>query len=153
MSEASQAGEGSLLARIGRNAGFLLSAKGLSAVLGLAYLALAARALGASQLGVLMLIHSVTVTIREIASFRSWQALIKFGTGYLEAEQLARFRRLLRLTTRLDLIGAVLGTAVSVVAILVFASALRIGEEYQLMALGYCATTLLALRSTPIGLL
>ncbi len=148
-----RAGERSLLARIGRNAGFLVSAKGVSALSGLLYLALAARALGAAQLGVLMLIHSVIVTIREIASFRSWQVLINYGATYLKQDDLARFRHLLRLTARLDVIGAVLGSAASVVAVLMFSTALRIDAQYQGIALVYCATTLVALKSTPIGLL
>ncbi|MEO0425214.1 MAG: lipopolysaccharide biosynthesis protein [Pseudomonadota bacterium] len=145
--------ERSLLGRIGRNAGFLVSAKGAGAVFGLLYLSLAARALGAADLGIVLLTHSVVVTIREIASFRSWQVLINYGATYLKADDLPRFRHLLRLTSALDVVGAVVGAAAGVVAILLFASALGIEAEYQRMALIYCVTSLIALRWTPIGLL
>ena len=142
-----------LLRRIMRNAGWLFSAKGFASIAGLLYLALASRSLGSEQLGLLILIHSLVVAVREVTSFKSWQVLISYGTRYLESDDRSKLRSLLRLTTSLDVAGAVMGLGVGLIVVHAFAGQLEMNEEIQSLAAIYCLTSLIALKSTPVGIL
>ena len=78
----SQASSGGLLSKMTsglrvryvlRNTALLSGGKGVSAVLGLGYLALGAHALGAQGLGHLLIIHSLAVAFTGIVGFKSWE--------------------------------------------------------------------------------
>lgn len=142
-----------IIGRVARNAVVLFTSKAAAAVLGLFYLAMAGRSLGASQLGALILIHSTAVAFREIASFKSWQPLIRYGATYLMTDDRDRFHSLLRLTLALDVGGAVVGSLSSAAFVFFFAPLLGIPEDITRLGVIYCLSTLFALKSTPQGIL
>ncbi len=142
-----------LAARVFRNAGVLFSSKGVAAITGLFYLALAGRHLGAAELGMLVLIHSYVLFFRDIASFKSWQVLIKYGAEYLGKSQRLPFSRLLKLTAILDIGGAVLGTSLALVLLPYALPQFGIPSSYLGWTSLYCLSSMVAIRSTPIGLL
>jgi len=107
----------SAIARIFKNAGALVSGKGAAGLLSLAYLAIAARSLGPHDMGVLVLAHAYAMTIAGIARFQSWQAVIRFGTPMIGAENGdALFKRLIRYTARIDALSAAIGVALALLA-------------------------------------
>ncbi|AAK23150.1 lipopolysaccharide biosynthesis protein [Caulobacter vibrioides] len=97
------------LKKVLANAGQLLSGRVVNAIIGLAYIALTARSLGAEMMGVLVIINAFAQFLGEVAHFQSWQTLITYGAGPLLENDKRRFQQVLRFTLLLDLISAVLG--------------------------------------------
>lgn len=78
----------------------------------IAYVALAARTLGAEAFGALVLLNSLVLSLAQLARFQTWQAIMRFGAEHLERGETARFRGLLVFALRLDVAAAVLAFAV-----------------------------------------
>lgn len=142
-----------LLRRLFGNASWLLGGKSLNAVFGLAALAIGARALGVETFGVLVLIHSFTQAVGEIAKFQSWQAVIRYGTPALQSGNRGDFQRLLRFTVMLDGISAVLGMVLSVVLAWALASYFGWPEAVVPAAMLYVTSVLFMVTATPTGVL
>ncbi|MEL6666982.1 MAG: lipopolysaccharide biosynthesis protein [Pseudomonadota bacterium] len=142
-----------VVGRILKNTGFLFGGKTSAVLIGLAVLAIAARALTIEELGVLLLLHAFIALMTGIATFKSWQALIQFGTKPAEQGDLPQFHRLLRFTIGLDITAAVFAAILSVSAFLVFQGRLGLPDEVFGIALSYCLLSATNLRSTPLGVL
>jgi hypothetical protein len=78
------AGVRPILRRVVTNAGMLLGGRTVNAVLSLAYMAIAARALGVRELGVLVLIQAFAQFLGDVVKFQSWQTIIHYGAQPLE---------------------------------------------------------------------
>ena len=88
--------------RVFKNAGFLLSGKFATGILGLAYLSLAARGLGVEQFGLLVLVQTYVQVITGLTTFHSWQAVIRYGALSVEHDDTPGFQTLISFTTALD---------------------------------------------------
>lgn len=133
--------------RLMRNIGWLLGGRGVNAVLSLVYLALATRTLGIDGFGYFALIVALGQTVTGLANFQTWQFVVRWGSkpeGPGEATGFA---------IALDGLSVVLGGVLA--AGLVWAARywLPLPDELLWVAFGYCLVSLLAIRSTPTGLL
>lgn len=153
MTEATSPQSDGLVGRILKNMGFLFGGKTSAVLIGLAVLAIAARALTIEELGILLLLHAFIALMTGIATFKSWQALIQFGTKPLEQGDLPQFHRLLRFTIGLDITAAFFAAVLSVLAFLIFRDRLGLPDEVFGIALSYCVLSATNLRSTPLGVL
>jgi O-antigen/teichoic acid export membrane protein len=99
--------------RVFKNAGFLLSGKTATGVLGLAYLSLAAHGLGVEQFGILVLVQTYVQVIVGITTFHSWQVVIRYGADCLEADDTPGFQTLISFTTVLDVGGVIVGATLA----------------------------------------
>lgn len=142
-----------LLRRLLANASKLLGGKALNAVFGLGALAVAARGLGVEQFGVLVLIHTFTQAVGEIAKFQSWQAVLRYGTPALREERRGDFQRLIRFTVLLDGISAVLGMALAVAVAGLAGPAFGWPDEVLPAAMLYVTSCLFMVTATPTGVL
>ncbi|MEL7540561.1 MAG: lipopolysaccharide biosynthesis protein, partial [Pseudomonadota bacterium] len=133
--------------------GFLFGGKSSAAVIGLVVLAIAARALTIQELGTLLLLHASIALMTGIATFKSWQALIQFGTKPVETGDLPRFQRLLRFSIGLDIVAAVFAAILSVTFILMFRGMLGLPEDVFWFAVSYCLLSATNMRSSPLGIL
>src|SRR5258705_7364063 len=70
--------------RVFGNLGLLLSGKAGAGLISLVYLVIVARTLGASDYGVLILIHAYVTLIGGIVAFSGWHGVLRFGTIALE---------------------------------------------------------------------
>ena len=68
-----------VLGRVLANAAVLLGGRVANAVMGLAAIALTARALGLTGFGVLILIHAFAQFLGETVKFQSWQTVLHYG--------------------------------------------------------------------------
>src|SRR5437870_2394298 len=84
-----------VLARVFKNAGLLLGGRATTGVLNLAILAISAHALGAEQFGLVVLVQTYALTVQAVATFQSWQAVIRYGALALERRDTAAFHALL----------------------------------------------------------
>lgn len=145
--------EASPVARIFKNAGALVSAKGLAGAMSLAYLAIAARALGPDGMGALVLAHAYAMTVAGIARFQSWQAVIRFGAPMVAQDDKAAFRTLVRFTARIDLISAVIGVALALLAAPFAARAFGWSEDVLRLVYLYAFAVPFLMGATPTGVL
>ena len=123
------AGVRPILRRVVANAGLLLGGRTVNAVLGLVAVAIAARALGAVELGALVLIQAFAQFLGEVAKFQSWQTILHFGARPLAEGRTADFQRVLRFSLILDLVSTAFGLVVGIAGAFVFAVALGWGAD------------------------
>lgn len=142
-----------LFRRVLKNTGIVVSSKGVAVVAAVAYLSLAAQALGAAQFGIIVLIHTYSAFVREIVSFKSWQALIRYGAVYLEKDDLGTFQKLLKLTLCLDVASAIIGFLIGAVAIQYVGPRFGLAPDAVPLATVYCVLILINVKSTPLGVL
>lgn len=142
-----------ILRRILANAGMLLGGRSVNAVLTLACLALAARALGAQTFGLLVLINAFAQFLGEVVKFQSWQTVLHYGARPLAENRPADFQQVLRFTLTLDAIGGLIGVAIGVAGALVFGRILGWPSELAPAAALYALTVAVMATATPTGLL
>ena len=147
------AGVRPILQRVVANAGMLLGGRTVNAVLSLAYVAIAARALGVAELGVLVLIQAFTQFLGEVVKFQSWQTILHYGTRPLAEGRTVDFQRVLRFTLVLDLASTVLGIAIGVAGAILLADRLGWTASQAPAAALYMFSIAFMVSATPLGLL
>lgn len=133
--------------RLLRNIGWLLSGRGVNAVLSLVYLALATRTLGLDGFGYFALIVALGQTVTGLANFQTWQFVVRWGAsedGPAEATGFA---------IALDMLSIVLGTVLAATLCWSAQFWLPLPTDLLWLAFGFCMVSLLAIRTTPTGLL
>ena len=137
--------------RIYANLSLLLGGKAGAGVLSLAYLAVAARALGPRDYGALVLVHAYTILVGGVVNFPGWHAVVRYGAQ--AQDDPGRLLRLLRLTAAVELSAAAL--AVALAALLAPVVGPRLGWPPQALAFAgpYSLAVLASARSTPAGYL
>jgi O-antigen/teichoic acid export membrane protein len=144
---------GSLFQTVLRNAAVLLGGKSLNAPLSLAYMAVAARALGVHDLGLVVLVNAFAQSVGFLVRFDSWQAVIHYGAAPLAEGRRADFHRILRFSTRLDVLAAVAGVAIGLVGAAFGGRLLGWGDEARGPALLYVTSIAFMVTQAPVGVL
>jgi O-antigen/teichoic acid export membrane protein len=140
-------------AAIVTNVGWLLGGKGVGALLSLVYLAVVTRTLGLSAFGQFTLVIGTAQTITAVVGFQTWQIIVRYGVAPLHEGRTDALARLIKACLLLDLGGALLGGIISVVAVSLFAPYFGWSDELARQALLFCIVTLVAVRSTSVGIL
>lgn len=142
-----------MVSRIFGNLARLLSGKAAAGVLSLGYMALATRALGPADYGVLILVHAYAMTVGGIIEFPGWHAIVRYGAQAVATGDRRRLARLLAFAGCVEMTGGVL--AVAVAAILAPFVGPRLGWSpiAVAFALPYSLAVLASIRSTPAGYL
>ncbi len=121
-----------------RNTSLLGISKGAAAVASLAVLALAARDLGPTGVGFLLLVHSYALAASTLTHFQSWQVIVRYGSRPLAEGDPEPFRRAVSFALGLDLLTGFVGMALAMVLLPFLAGWFGIPEELRLPALLYC---------------
>ncbi|WP_255548088.1 lipopolysaccharide biosynthesis protein [Erythrobacter ani] len=140
------------MGRLFTNMGWLLGGRGINAVLSLVYLALATRTLGLEGFGNFAIIVALGQTVSGLASFQTWQFIVRWGAGSGPDDKKAATEAT-GFAIALDLLSIALGTVLAAVLCFTAQYWLPLSTDLLWVAFGYCIVSLLALRSTPIGLL
>ncbi len=135
------------------NVGWLLGGKGIGAVLSLVYLAVVTRTLGLTGFGQFTLIIGTAQTITAIVGFQTWQIIVRYGVSPLHEGRLDTLARLVKACLFLDVGGAVLGGLIAVIAVSLLGPHFGWSAELSRQALLFCFVTLIAVRSTSMGIL
>lgn len=136
-----------------RNLGWLLTGKGVGAILSLVYLALAARALPLADFGQFMLILSIAQATAALVTFQTWQIVIRFGVPHHERGDIPALGRLVRYSAALDIGAGVVGCLIAGIAVAVMRARLGWSAEVAREALLFSLVLLLSVRSTAVGVL
>lgn len=111
----------SVESRIASNAVLLFGAKAFGAVMGLIALIVTARALDSqAEFGIVIFLHAYMLFFAEMMTFQPWQAIIRYGSDDIEANDGPAFARLIKFGVRLDAISVVLAYIGSVALFGVF---------------------------------
>ncbi len=147
------AGHRAVFARMGRNIGWLLGGRGFGGLASIAYLGIAARALGPAGFGLFALVLAYGSSIANLAQFNSWQAVIRFGAVHRAAAQPASLTRLLGFTATLDAAGALIGAALAFLGVQLAGTLLGWSPAEQQRAALFGAVLLLSTGATATGML
>ncbi|MEE4200734.1 lipopolysaccharide biosynthesis protein [Erythrobacter sp.] len=138
--------------RLFTNIGWLLGGRGINAVLSLVYLALATRTLGLEMFGHFAAIVALGSAVTGIANFQTWQFIVRWGANG-DSEGATQLREATGFAIALDLMSMAMGTVIA--ALLVWSAPywLPLPDDLLPLTFAYCVISLLAIRTTPTGLL
>jgi O-antigen/teichoic acid export membrane protein len=138
---------GTMLRRALTNTGWLMGARGVNAVLSLGYLALATRALGLQGFGQFVLAISFSQAITGLVSFQTWQAVVRWGQRRETVQEAVGF------AAALDLLTVAAGTLGAGLLLTFGGEWLPVPPELRWETFWLTFASLLAVRSTPTGIL
>ncbi|MGB3794816.1 MAG: lipopolysaccharide biosynthesis protein [Alteraurantiacibacter sp.] len=136
-----------MIRRALQNTGWLMGARGINAVLSLVYLALATRALGLEGFGQFVIAFTFAQLVVGFTSFQTWQAVIRWGQDEDGRKSATGFALALDATT------IIAGTAAAALILRFAGNWLPIAPDLRLPTFLFTFVSLLAIRSTPTGLL
>lgn len=139
--------------KIAVNFGWLLGGRGTAAVIALAATVLTARALGAELFGMVVLIHTSALVIRQLCKIKTAEAVIRFGVPLRDRGDEAAWQQLLGGLFRLDLATAGLAAAVALAVNALAAPALDVAPALQQAAWWYALALACSCTSTAKGAL
>ena len=133
--------------KIFQNAGWLLGGRGVNAIFSLGYLALATRTLGLEGFGQFVLIIGLAQAVVGLATFQTWQLVVRWGAREDRAAEAVGF------ALALDILAVLFGAAGAAAALWLFGEGLLGDRDLLLPAFLTCCVFLLSIQSTPVGLL
>jgi O-antigen/teichoic acid export membrane protein len=131
----------------------LVGGKAGGAVIGLAYMLVAARALGPRDYGVLVLIHGFAMTVGGIVEFPGWHAIVRYGSEALARDQRHRLVRLLRFAALVEGVGGACAVVTAAVLGPLLGTRLGWSPVAVAFAIPYSLAVLASIRATPAGYL
>jgi O-antigen/teichoic acid export membrane protein len=135
------------------NVGWLLSGKAVAAVLSLLYIAIITRTLGREGYGQFALIIGTAQTITSLVSFQTWQVMVRYGMPHLHEGRSEALARLVKAGLALDAAAALTGALLAILGVSILGPRFGWSPEMRSFALLFCFVSLLAVRSTAIGVL
>jgi len=142
-----------VFARMTKNVGWRAGSRGFIGLISIAYLAMAARALGPRQFGEFALVLTYGQLIANVVQFQSWKGVIRFGAVHLAAGNNQGLARLFGFTATLDAASAIVGAIIAVIGVQFAAPILHWPVALRLPAAAFGIVILLASGGTPSGML
>ncbi|MCF6276199.1 MAG: hypothetical protein L3J05_10610, partial [Robiginitomaculum sp.] len=106
--------KGTVGKRVAANTGLMVGAKALAAIIGLASLIITTQTLPIAAVGIILFLHAYMLFFAEVATFQSWQAVIRFGPHHVENGNRNALAKLLRFCIALDFVGAMVAFVLAV---------------------------------------
>lgn len=140
--------------RVFANMGWLLGGRGFNAVLSLVYLAIVARTLGTEGFGHFALIIALGQAVTGFSSFQTWQFIVRWGADpERPGVDIVRAREATGFAVALDGVSMAVGTLASAALVLSAPLWLDVPTDLMWLTFWYCVISLLAIRTTPTGML
>ncbi len=136
-----------------KNAATLLSGNLLASMLGLASLAITARALGPESFGKLVLVSTYVLIVDSLVNFQSTYALITYGAAAIARRRDQDFKSLIKFGTILDSSSALLGMIIAIAGLYVANQWRLWSQETTHIAALYAVVILFNLSGTPVAIL
>ncbi|MCK4829020.1 oligosaccharide flippase family protein, partial [bacterium] len=114
---------------------------------------LTARALGPENYGILALVIVYELTVGKLVTFNAWQALIKYGSESLQADDRLAMRQLIKFCFCLDVSGAIAGVILAIALSGPIISWLGWNQAVRSLLVLYSVLILFRLSGTSIGVL
>lgn len=139
-------------ANILKNVAWLMGGKGFGAVCSIAYLAILSRSLGLKDFGHFSLIFATALALVALASFQTWQTVVKFGAEPLRDKDWGRFGRLIWTCGGIDVGGAIVGCLIAATVFYGFGQMLELNPRYIDTAFWFACALLWSRMTTPNGI-
>jgi O-antigen/teichoic acid export membrane protein len=139
--------------RVFKNFGVVLRGRGIAAVCNVTGLALMAHALTPVEFGLVVLLHTYVLAIRGFLNFRTFEAIVKFGIPLHESGDDDGLRKLLCITTSVDVTSSVIATLLGVAGASIAGKFLHWDAQMISLAAIYSLTMLTTAIGTPNGIL
>ncbi len=133
--------------KVWNNFGQLVTGRLVSAVLTLLATAVMARALGPSEFGLVVLLHTYVLTVRALLNLKPAETFVNFGVGLIDAGDKAQTNRLLGLIRSFEWVTMLLATALGVLAAPLIGPLLGLPDS----AIGVLMAYSLVLLTSPVG--
>lgn len=143
----------SVFGRLARNTGWIFASRGFNSVVSVAYLAIAARALGPENFGAFALILTYAQLLANLVQFQSWKGIVRYGALHMAAQRSDRLERLFGFAATLDFGSAITGALIAVAGVPLIAPLFGWSQQDQLTVAIFAAVLLLTTGSTPSGIL
>ncbi len=140
------------LANIVKNVAWLLGGKGFGAVCSIAYLAILSRSLGLKDFGHFSLIFATALALVAVASFQTWQTVVKFGAEPVHRKDWSAFGRIVWMCGAIDVAGAMVGCAIAAAVFYGFGEALDLNTRYVDTAFWFACALVWSRMTTPNGI-
>ncbi len=142
-----------MFGRLARNTVWIFASRGFNSVVSVAYLAIAARALGPEKFGAFALILTYAQLLANLVQFQSWKGIVRYGALHMAAQRSDRLERLFGFAATLDFGSAITGALIAVAGVPLIAPLLDWSQQDQLIVALFAAVLLLTTGSTPSGIL
>jgi len=139
--------------RVFRNFGVVLRGRGIAGVFNMLALALMAHVLSPVQFGLVVLLHTYVLAIRGFLNFRTFEAVVKYGVPLHAIGDNDGLRRLLRVTTSVDVLSSIVATLVGIGAASITGKFLHWDAQMVTIAMLYSLVMLSSAIGTPNGAL
>ncbi len=152
--------------RVAANTGLLVGAKALGVLMGITTLIVTERALDNQvSFGTIIFLHAYMLFFAEVATFQSWQSIIRFGTEDLQKKDASRLGGLVKFSIKIDVLSALFayGSALLLFGFYIVMIRAYPGlapqaegfniEDLQPLIIAYCTVVLFQITGTPIGVL
>ena len=139
--------------RVFRNFGVVLRGRGIAAVFNMVALALMAHVLSPVEFGLVVLLHTYVLAIRGFLNFRTFEAVVKYGVPLHAGGDDDGLRRLLRVTTSVDVLSSIAATLVGIGAASITGKFLHWDAQMVTIAMLYSLIMLSSAIGTPNGAL
>jgi len=139
--------------RVFKNFGVVLRGRGIAAVFNMVALALMANALSPVDFGLVVLLHTYVLAIRGFLNFRTFESIVKYGVPLHANGDNDALRKLLRITTSVDVAASIVATLLGVAAASITGKFLHWDAQMVSIAAIYSLTLLTTPTGTPNGIL
>lgn len=152
--------------RMAANTGLLLGAKVLGAVMGICTLIITEHALDNQiNFGIIIFLHAYMLFFAEVATFQSWQSIIRFGSDDIYEKDASRLGGLIKFSVKIDLLSAIFAYLGAVLLFGLYAALVQIYpsiapkaegfdiESLKSLVIAYSTVVLFQVTGTPIGIL
>lgn len=139
--------------RVFKNFGVVLRGRGIAAVFNMLALGLMANTLTPAEFGLVVLLHTYVLAIRGLLNFRTFEAVVKYGVPLQASGDNDAFRKLLRVTSSVDVVSGIVATLLGIAAASITGKFLHWDEQMVAVAALYSLTMLSTATGTPNGIL
>ncbi|URD60355.1 oligosaccharide flippase family protein [Sphingomonas sp. KRR8] len=153
MTTATTAEEGGALRRIFANLGLLASGKIGAGLLSLCYVVIVTHALGATNYGILILLHGYTTLIGSLIAFSGFHGVVRYGNFALQAGEHGRLMRLIRFMALLEIGCGAIAILIAMVLVPFIGPRLGWSADAMRFAIPYAFAIVATVRATPYGIL
>jgi O-antigen/teichoic acid export membrane protein len=138
---------------LARNTVWIFASRGFNSVVSVAYLAIAARALGPENFGAFALILTYAQLLANLVQFQSWKGIVRYGALHMSARRSDQLERLFGFAATLDFASALTGALIAVAGVPLLAPLFDWSPRDQIIVALFAAVLLLTTGSTPSGIL
>jgi len=144
---------GGALRRIFANLGLLAGGKIGAGLLSLCYVVIVTHALGATNYGILILLHGYTTLIGSLVAFSGFHGLVRYGHVALEKGDHGRLMRLIRFMALLEIGCGAVAIVIAMALVPLIGPRLGWSPEAMKFAIPYAFAIVATVRATPYGIL